>query len=541
MELQKLVKQDVIEPVDVSEWVSPIVVTRKKDGGIRLCVDLREPNKAVVVDSFPLPHMEEMFANLCGATVFSTLDLQSAYHQVTLHEDSRNLTAFITHDGLFSFKRVPYGLASAPSCFQRMMSEILKGQSGAHCYLDDIMVAGASLKEHDENLQAVLQRINEAGLKLNMTKCHFRKTALPFLGHTLSEKGLQPDASHVSAVSDAPPPADEVSLRSFLGLTSWYSKFMPNYATVVEPLRVLLRGSTSFVWSSEAQESFETVKGLIVNSAALALFNPELPTIVTTDASEYGIGGVLTQIHADNSERTVAFASRTLTTAERKYSTVEKEALTCVWATERWRTYLWGRHFTMRTDHSPLTILLSSKGQGRAGMRIARWSTRLMVFTYDNQYKPGHENVTADCLSRLPLLSTEPSLEHDLEVVALTSTLTDRAVVGLMDRVLIGLETRGDPRLWVRIPAPTGSPRLLPGRCTVGCPLLQVCTLGWVKCREFISLLIILCIILYVTNKAHPSLICICITAITSSEFKAACDSCTIQVLKMAKVCKGTG
>ncbi len=157
MDLQKLVKQDVIEPVDASEWVSPIVVTRKKDGGIRLCVDLREPNKAVVVDSFPLPHMKEMFANLCGATVFSTLDLQSAYHQVTLHEDSRNLTAFITHDGLFSFKRVPYGLASAPSCFQRMMSEILNGQFGAHCYLDDIMVAGASLKEHDENLQAVLQ------------------------------------------------------------------------------------------------------------------------------------------------------------------------------------------------------------------------------------------------------------------------------------------------------------------------------------------------------------------------------------------------
>ncbi|KAL0149455.1 hypothetical protein M9458_055243 [Cirrhinus mrigala] len=397
-ELQKLVQQDVIEPVDASEWVSPIVVPRKKDGGIRLCVDLREPNKAVVVDSFPLPHMEKMFANLCGATVFSTLDLQSAYHQVALHEDSRNLTAFITHDGLFRFKRVPYGLASAPSCFQRMMSEILKGQSGAHCYLDDIMVAGATLKEHDKNLQAVLQRIDEAGLSLNMAKCHFRKTELSFLGHTLSEKGLQPDASHVSAVSDAPPLVDEVSLRSFLGLTSWYSKFIPNYATVVEPLRVLLRGSTPFIWSPDAQESFETVKGLIVNSAALMLFNPALPTLVTTDASDYGIGGVLTQIHTDNTERTVAFASRTLTAAERKYSTVEKEALACVWATER--------------------------GPGRAGMRIARWSARLMAFTYDIQYKPGHENVTADCLSRLPLPSTEPSLEHDLEVVALTSTFT---------------------------------------------------------------------------------------------------------------------
>ncbi|RXN31317.1 hypothetical protein ROHU_017098 [Labeo rohita] len=310
-ELQKLIQQDVIKPVDASEWVSPIVVSRKKDGGIRLYVDLREANKAVVVDSFPLPHMEEMFANL-----------------------------------------VPYGLASAPSCFQRMMSEILNGQSGAHCYLDDILVAGATLKEHDKNLQVMLQRIDEAGLKLNMAKCNFSKTELSFLGHTLSEKGLQPDASHVSAVSDAPPPVDEVSLRSFLGLTSWYSKFIPNYTAVVGPLRVLLRGSTPFIWSPDAQESFETVKGLIVNSAALALFNPELPTLVTTDASDYGIGCVLTQIHTDNTERTVAFASRSPLAAERKYSTVEKEALACVWATERWRTYLWGRHFTLRTDHS---------------------------------------------------------------------------------------------------------------------------------------------------------------------------------------------
>lgn len=239
-ELQKLVQQDVIEPVDASEWVSPIVVTRKKDGGIRLCVDLSEPNKAIVVDSFPLPHMKEMFANLCGGTMFSTLDLQSAYHQVVLHEDSRNLAAFITHDGLFRFKRVPYGLASAPSCFQRMMSAILKGQSGVHCYLDNIMVAGATIEEHDKNLQSVLQRINKVGLKLNTAKCHFRQPELSFLGHMLSEKGLQPDASHVSAVADAPPPADEVSIRSFLGLTSWYSKFIPNFATVVEPLSMFL-------------------------------------------------------------------------------------------------------------------------------------------------------------------------------------------------------------------------------------------------------------------------------------------------------------
>ena len=413
-ELKKLVEQDVIEPVESSEWISPIVVVTRKDRPEpRLCVDLREPNKSVVIDGFPLPHMEEMFTELRGATLFSTLDLQSAYHQLPLHEDSRSLTTFITHDGLFHFKRVPFGLASAPSCFQRMMSTILKGLPGVQCYLDDIIVSGATAEEHDKRLTAVLRRIHDAGLKLNHSKCNFKQTDLSFLGHTVSGKGLQPDASHVTAVSQAPPPTDLPKLRSFLGLTSWYSKFIPDYAAVVEPLRALLHGAETFTWTHEAQKSFETVKRLIVNSPALSLFNPELPTV----------GAVLTQIHQDGSEKTVAFASRTLTQAERKYSTVEKEALGCVWATERWRTYLWGRHFTLRTDHSPLTTLLASKGQGRAGMRIARWSSRMLSFIYDIQYKPGRENVTADCLSRLPLPSSEPSLVDDTEV-ALTSTLT---------------------------------------------------------------------------------------------------------------------
>lgn len=191
-ELRRLIEQDVIEPVD-----SPIVVTTKKGGErIRLCVDLREPNKAVVIDGFPLPHMEEMFAELRGETLFSTLDLQSAYHQVPLHEDSRSLTTFITHDGLFRFKRVPFGLASGPSCFQRMMSFILKGLSGVQCYLDDI-VSGMTAEEQDKRLTAVLRCIEEAGLKLNVPKCNIRQTELSFLGHTVSGKGLQPDAAHV--------------------------------------------------------------------------------------------------------------------------------------------------------------------------------------------------------------------------------------------------------------------------------------------------------------------------------------------------------
>nr|XP_055067975.1 uncharacterized protein K02A2.6-like [Misgurnus anguillicaudatus] len=426
-ELDRLLKEGIIEKIDASPWVSPIVVTLKKTGGIRLCVDLREPNKAIVTDSYPLPHMDELLSSLTGATLFSTVDLQSAYHQVMLHPDSRDLTSFITHDGLFRFCRVPYGLASAPSAFQKMMCTILQDLPNVANYLDDIIIWGRTPEEHERSLQGVMQRLRDAGLQINESKCHFRQTSLQFLGHTVTAQGIQPDKQHLCAILQAPAPTDAVQLRSFLGLLSWYSKFIPNFASVVEPLRACLRKDAEFRWSNEAQDSFSEVRQLLVNSPALALYNPDLPTIISTDASDYGLGAVFSQIHPDKSERTVAFASRTLTTPERKYSTVEKEALACVWAVEKWRTYLWGRTFTLRTDHQALTTLLTTKGGDRAGMRIARWSARLLCFNYEVQYRPGCHNSTADCLSRLPLPSEATCPDSDIEpeqVALLTSALT---------------------------------------------------------------------------------------------------------------------
>lgn len=431
-ELNHLQAAGIIERIDASAWVSPIVVTQKKSGKIRMCVDLREPNKAVIVDAFPLPHMDELLSNLKGATFFSTIDLTSAYYQMPLHENSRDLTAFITHDGLFRFCRVPYGLASAPSAFQKMMSIVLDGLSGVENYLDDIIIHGDDMPAHDKALEAVLHRLKSAGLQLNEEKCRYRQPKLPFLGHIVSADGLQPDPGRIQAVADAPAPSDASTLRSFLGLLSWYSKFLPNHATVVEPMRACLRSTDSaFQWTTEAQVSFETVKKMLVNSQALALFDPTLHTIVSTDASDYGLGGVLSQVGPDKIERTVAFASRTLSAAERKYATVEKEALACVWAVERWRTYLWGRRFTLRTDHQALTTLLTTKGVGRAGLRVSRWSARLMSYNYDIIYRPGAENAPADCMSRLPLPaapspdgSVEPAHmeDSDPEIVALLST-----------------------------------------------------------------------------------------------------------------------
>lgn len=251
------------------------------------------------------------------------------------------------------------------------MTDILRGLPGVQNYLDDIIVYGNTSEEHEHNLSLVLRKLKETGLVLNVNKCHFRKTSLQFLGHIITSNGLLPDQDHINAVIKASAPSDMVTLRSFLGLVSWYSKFLPNFATIVAPMRACISDKNTFTWTPTAQKSFEEIKQLLVASPVLALFNPSLRSVISTDASDYGLGAVFAQVQPDGKEKPIAFASRTLTVTERKYSIVEKEALACVWAAEKWRTYLWGRRFTLRTDHQALTTLLSTKGMGRAGMRIA--------------------------------------------------------------------------------------------------------------------------------------------------------------------------
>lgn len=416
-ELQRLESLDIIERIDASEWVSPIVVIQKKDGSIRLCVDLREPNKAIVPDSFPLPHMDELLHALVGATHFSKLDLASAYHQVPLHPESRDLTAFITHEGLYRFKRVCFGLASAPAAFQSMMSRILRNCPGVLFYIDDVIIFGKSAEEHLKNLEAVLQRIKDAGLKLN-SKCVFGVQELEFLGHKVTPCGISPLPGKVDAIVETPVPRNAAELRSFLGLVEYYAKFVPHLAEMVEPMRALLRKGETVTWSVEVDNSFRAVKAVLSSDLVLHMFDPALPIIISTDASECGLGAVLQQ-HAGNKLRTVAFASRTLSPAERKYAVGEKEALACIWACEHWHAYLWGRSFTLRTDHQALVSLLSSQGSGRRPLRIARWCTRLLRYNFTVEYQKGSSNTVADALSRLPVHMADGELTFEEEIVSM--------------------------------------------------------------------------------------------------------------------------
>nr|XP_054930704.1 uncharacterized protein LOC129386641 [Dermacentor andersoni] len=358
-QLERLLSDDVIERVNASEWVSPIVVVRKKDDSIRLCVDLREPNKAIVVDSFPLPHTEELLHSLNGARHFSKLDLASAYYQVLLHPDSRDLTAFITHDGLFRFKRVCFGLASAPAAFHHLMTTVLQGCKGVLCYLDDIIIFGKTEKEHLRNLEQVLQRISEAGLKLN-EKCVFNASEIPFLGHRVSSEGIAPLQAKVDAIVHAATPTDTSMLRSFLGLVEYYAKFIPHLAEEVEPMRRLLRKDVHFEWYDAAEKSFARMRLLM---AWEQYYNRLTPT--HSDCC----------IRIPNSDRNGA------------------EVLS-------------GR----------------AGGPGvSVGMReMAHLSLGAAIHVV--QYRRGEYNKVADALSRLPVPDTEDGLQIEEEVVSLVTS-----------------------------------------------------------------------------------------------------------------------
>lgn len=423
-EIQRLERLDIIERINASEWVSPIVVVKKKDGGIRMCVDLRAPNRAIVIDSFPLPHIDELLNSLKGASHFSKLDLASAYHQVRLDPNSRDLTAFITHEGLFRFKRVCFGLASAPAAFQQIMSNILRDCQGVKFYLDDVIVYGSSPQEHDANLREVLTRIKKAGMKLNK-KAVFNVSELFFLGHRLSAEGVAPLPSKIDEVLNFPVPSDPSQLKAFLGLVEYYSKFILHCATVVEPMRRLLRKGVSFFWSSDVQDSFQKVKTCLQQAPILSMFDTTLPVIVSTDASNYGLGAVLQQQHGKHL-KTVAFASRSLTEAERKYSTGEKEALAILWACEKWHIYLWGRQFTVQTDHQALVTLMSTQGTGVRPHRISRWTAKLFNYNFLMEYRKGSDNIVADALSRLPVSDTEGGTIWKEEVVSIVCASLDQ-------------------------------------------------------------------------------------------------------------------
>ena len=425
-ELDKLQANGIIVPVKFSSWAAPVVPVIKRDGNVRLCGDYKLTINSVAKNEvYPLPRIEELFAAVSGGKVFSKLDLSHAYLQLQLDESSQEYVTINTHRGLYRYTRLPFGVASAPAIFQRTMETVLKGLPMVVAYLDDILVAGRTEQEHLTNLAQVLERLNSAGMKLKKEKCAFCLPQVEYLGHVISEEGLRPSSSKIKAITNAPEPSSLSELKSFLGLVNYYAKFLPNSATTLAPLYKLLKHSEPWQWNTEQQVSFENIKTMLTAPTLLVHFDEKAPIMLSCDASPYGVGAVLSHVMEDQSDKPIAYASRSLSTAERKYSQLDKEALAILFGVSKFHHYLYGRHFVIYSDHKPLMhIFNQSKAiPVMASARLQRWALTLSGYQYSIKYRKGSHMCNADALSRLPLPDCPTTVPMPPETIALLEQL----------------------------------------------------------------------------------------------------------------------
>ena len=396
-----------------SPYASPIVLVRKKDGSLHMCVDYRLLNSKTRKDAFPLPRIEESLDALSGACWFSTLDLVSGYNQVPVAEQDKPKTAFCTPFGLFEWNRMPFGLCNAPGTFQRLMQRMFGDQQcqSLLLYLDDIVVFSSSITQHLQRLDVVLSRLQNEGLKAKLAKCAFFQKEVSYLGHVISGKGVSTDPSKVEAVAKWQRPRHVSELRSFLGFTSYYRRFVEGFAKLAAPLHKLVaevvgtrskrsqKQDLGSLWTPHCEESFEALKAKLVSAPFLAYADFSCPFILEIDASHDGLGAVLSQ-EREGSIRPVAYASRGLRPTERNmsnYSSMKLEFLALKWAmTEMFREYLWGHKCVIFTDNNPLSHLQSAK----LGATEHRWAAQLAAFNFEIKYRSGRSNKNADALSR---------------------------------------------------------------------------------------------------------------------------------------------
>ena len=299
--LQELLALDIIEeaPEGPSRWVSPLVVIPKAGGDVRICVDMREANRAIIRERQPIPTVEELLNDMNSSTVFSKLDLKMGFHQVELHKDSRYITTFVSSLGLFRYKRLMFGISSAPEKYQQIVRDVLRGCKGVANIADDIIVHGKTVEEHDKRLHYVLCTLQKRGMTLNPNKCEFRLSKLVFFGHELTSKGVNPSEEKVAAIKDAKPPRNISEVRSFMGLVQYSSKFIPDLATVAKPIQELTRKSVTYQWGKAQQEAFDELKLRLCSAETLAYFDVKRQTRIVADGSPWALGAILVQKHDD--------------------------------------------------------------------------------------------------------------------------------------------------------------------------------------------------------------------------------------------------
>uniref|UniRef100_A0A3B3I0W1 Gypsy retrotransposon integrase-like protein 1 n=1 Tax=Oryzias latipes TaxID=8090 RepID=A0A3B3I0W1_ORYLA len=419
--LQDLLGSGIIRE-STSPFASPIVVVRKKDGGVRLCIDYRKLNSQTIKDAYALPKLEDTFTALSGSKWFTVLDLKSGYYQIEMEEEDKEKTAFVCPLGFWEFNRMPQGITNAPSTFQRLMEKCM-GELNLRevlVFIDDIIVFAPTLEEHEERLR-VLNKLKEYGLKLSIDKCIFFQTSVKYLGHIVSQDGVRTDPEKISALTSWPVPKTLKELRSFLGFAGYYRRFVKGYSFIVKPLHDLTAGYPPSQkkqkplikkqeyhnpkepfggrWTVECQQAFDTIIQKLTSAPVLAFADPQKPYLLHTDACSTGLGAVLYQEH-EGKNRVVAYASRGLTKSESRYPAHKLEFLALKWAvSEKFNDYLYGASFKVVTDSNPLTYLLTS---AKLDATSYRWLSALSTFDFKIEYRAGKQNTDADGLSRRP-------------------------------------------------------------------------------------------------------------------------------------------
>ncbi|XP_055591263.1 uncharacterized protein LOC129743302 [Uranotaenia lowii] len=396
-EIDEMLRNDIIEESS-SEFASPVVIVPKKTGGFRMCVDYRMLNSIVQREHFPNTRVEEELHQLTGKRVFTLLDMMSGYLQIGVAEESRKYTAFVTPDGHYQFKRVPFGLSNSVSVFCRAMSKVVRPlrDQGISFYMDDVVIATETEEQNLALLERFLIEVAKSGMTLKVSKCEFFKRSIEYLGHIVAEGCVTPGETKTEAVEKFPVPTDARTVRQFLGLTGYFRRFVQNYGQIAAPL-TRLTGKVSFIWGETEQKAFDNLKLALTRRPVLALYDPALQHQVHCDASSFGLAGILIQINLKNQTQPVMYFSRATTEIESRYHSYELEALAVVESLKKFRYYLLNKHFEVYTDCQSLAL---TKAKKELNHRIARWWMYTLQFSFDLKFRSGKQMDHVDSLSR---------------------------------------------------------------------------------------------------------------------------------------------
>lgn len=399
--IDDLLENKIVRESD-SPYSSPILLVKKKNGEQRMCVDYRKLNSRTIKDKYPLPRVDEFLEKLKGSLYFTSLDLASGYHQIEMEEQAIPKTAFTTPDGHYEYLRVPFGLCNAPAIFQRAINKVLGNlrYGKVLAYMDDLLLPSSTFDLGLSNLREVLFSFKNAGLTLRLTKCHFFMEKVEYLGHEISKDGVRPGARKTEAVKSFPLPVNVHSVRQFLGLAGYFRKYIKDFATIAKPLTHLIKKDVQFSWGNEHQEAFEALKEKLVSRPVLAIYDPERQTEIHTDASKWGIAGILLQVQKDDTLKPVLYFSRQTNKHEQVYHSYELETMAVVESLKQFRIYLIGIEFKVITDCNAIRSTLSKRD---LIPRIARWWLSIQEYTFTVEYRPGHKMLHADALSRNPV------------------------------------------------------------------------------------------------------------------------------------------